>query len=404
MSLSAPSTTVAIQNETMTTKSLVNTTVLFSAVFIQNETTTAADDMNSTSIPTTMTTHVYENAAPVSLLFIFGVVGNAIALTVLCCSAKTHKWRPFYRYVCGLAISDGGGILASYPFALYRYISKFNYEFPTPLCAYLGFVFMFTLMSSAMIVCCMSFDRFFATFYPFLYNSPRREFRTNFTLGVVWFLAGIISSLHLYGLGSSKNIYPGSWCFLNFIELGPIDPKSTQNIIYSYIYATTGVIVVLMTIMINTAVIFFFVRNKVGGKRSRKRDLHVIVFLLVIVTVFTSCWAPLMVNILQHASGSITGEGTTELNLLRMGVTNSVVDPWIYILFRKEVILLVISGLERLTGRKYKIKQELSGLSGTGDSNKTSTAVYKTPATDTLDTPTSTTTTHVSDDGGVYRG
>lgn len=112
----------------------------------------------------------------------------------------------------------------------------------------------------------------------------------------------------------------------------------------------------------------------------------------------------LKVNILQHASGSITGEGTTELNLLRMGVTNSVVDPWIYILFRKEVILLVISGLERLTGRKYKIKQELSGLSGTGDSNKTSTAVYKTPATDTLDTPTSTTTTHVSDDGGVYRG
>lgn len=253
--------------------------------------------MNITTLLPRSTTVVYDNDVPVILLFILGVAGNMIALIVLCCSAKTHQWRPFHRFVCGLAISDGGGILASYPFAGYQYISHFKYKFSPPLSSYLGFVFMFTLMSSAMIVCCMSFDRFFATFYPFLYNSPRREFRTNVTLGVVWFLAGIISSLHLYGLGSSKCIYPGSWCFLNFIDLDPSsDPKSTQNIIYSYIYATTGMIVVLMTIVLNMAVIFFFVRNRVLGKRSRKRDLHVIVFLVVIVIVLSSFWTPLMVR------------------------------------------------------------------------------------------------------------
>lgn len=261
-----------------------------------NTTTNTTEAVNSTTLPTLTTTHIYENAAPVTLLFVFGVVGNCIALSVLCCSAKTHKWRPFYRFVCGLAISDGGGILASYPFAMYRYISKFQYDFPEPLCEYVGFVFMFTLMSSALIVCCMSFDRFFATFYPFLYNSPRKELRTNITLGSVWCLSGILSSLHLYGLGSSKNIYPGSWCFLNFIDLEPWKPKATQNIIYSFIYAITGVIVVLLTIIINTAVIFFFVRNNARGKKSHRHDLHVIVFLLVIVTVFTSCWAPLMVR------------------------------------------------------------------------------------------------------------
>ncbi|XP_062586185.1 prostaglandin E2 receptor EP4 subtype-like [Saccostrea cucullata] len=353
--------------------------------------TTFEFSKNITTMPTITTTHVYENAAPVTLLFIFGVVGNAIALTVLCCSAKTHKWRPFYRFVCGLAISDGGGILASYPFAEYRYISKFNYTFPKPLCDYLGFVFMFTLMSSAMIVCCMSFDRFFATFYPFLYNSPQKELRTNITLGVVWCLSGILCSLHLYGFGSSKNVYPGSWCFLNFIELKN-NPKARENIIYSYIYAITGVIVVFLTIIINMLVVFFFVRNRiVQRKRSRKRDLHVIVFLLTIVTVFTSCWAPLMVNILQHASGATDGEGKTELNLLRMGVTNSVVDPWIYILFRKEVLLLLLGGMERLVGKKFEIRHELSGMSGTADTSKTS-ASNRTPST------------KLSDDGGVYKG
>lgn len=78
---------------------------------------------------------------------------------------------------CGaLAISDGGGILASYSIAEYRYISKFNYEFSESLCIYLGFVFVFTLMSSAMIVCCMSFDRFFAISFSIHYSSPSKDF------------------------------------------------------------------------------------------------------------------------------------------------------------------------------------------------------------------------------------
>jgi hypothetical protein len=137
----------------------------------------------------------------------------------------------------------------------------------------------------------MSFDRFFATFYPFLYNSPRKELRTNITLGVVWCLAGILSSLHLYGLGSSSCYYPGSWCFLDFIDL-----DSTKNAIYSYIYAISGTIVVLMTIVLNVAVISFFIRNRVVGKKSRRRDLRVIVFLVVIVIVLSSLWLPLMVR------------------------------------------------------------------------------------------------------------
>ncbi|XP_062586226.1 prostaglandin E2 receptor EP4 subtype-like [Saccostrea cucullata] len=304
---------------------------------------------------------VHKNAAPVTLLFLFGVSGNAIALTALCCSAKTHKWRPFYRFVCGLAISDGGGILVSYPFALSRYISNFTYEFSPDLCAFLGFVFMFTLMSSAMIVCCMSFDRFFATFFPYLYNSTTKQRRTNIILGIVWILSGFLSSLHLFGLGSSKAMYPGSWCFLNFIHVRPDCPEERLNMIYSYIYATTGVIIVLLTISVNTLVVFFFVRNIFVRTTRSQRDLHVIVFLLVIVVVFTSCWAPLMVKILQHASGAVTGEGDTELNLLRMGVFNSVLDPWVYILFRKEFLLFVLRALETVTRRKFKLTKKLSG-------------------------------------------
>ncbi|XP_052689034.1 thromboxane A2 receptor-like [Crassostrea angulata] len=208
-----------------------------------------------------------------------------------------------------------------------------------------GFVFMFTLMSSAMIVCCMSLDRFYAIFFPILYNTPTKNRRVLVMLGVAWTLAGILSSLHLYGLGSSLNYYPGSWCFLDFIDM-----SVSSNVIYSYIYATTGAVVVILTVTVNFIVIVFFIRHKFkkSTKATKHKDLSVVLFLLTIVLVFTSCWAPLMVNIFQHASFAITGQGKTELNLLRMAVTNSVIDPWIYILFRKESLVMLLNLKNRL--------------------------------------------------------
>lgn len=125
---------------------------------------------------TDVTALSYLSAVPVTVLFVVGILGNVFALTFVCYDAKSHKWRPFYRFVCALAISDGGGILASYSIAEYRYISKFNYEFSESLCIYLGFVFVFTLMSSAIIVCCMSFDRFFAIRFSIHYSSPSKDF------------------------------------------------------------------------------------------------------------------------------------------------------------------------------------------------------------------------------------
>lgn len=290
-------TITGVQTEQMSnnvTAGILTTIAVSSDMNTTSDTDFSTSVVNFTTHNLITTTHVYENITPVTLLFVFGVVGNAIALCVLCVSSKTHKWRPFYRLVCGLAISDGGGILASYPFAEYRYISNFEYTFPKALCDYLGFVFMFTLMSSAMIVCCMSFDRFFAIFFPFLYNTPTKNRRAMIMLGFVWTLSGVISSLHLYGLGASKNYYPGSWCFLDFIDM-----SSTSKVIYSYIYATSGALVVILTVLINFLVIVFFIKNKFSKSvaKSNRNDLPVVLFLLMIVTVFTSCWAPLMVRI-----------------------------------------------------------------------------------------------------------
>ncbi|XP_062586183.1 prostaglandin E2 receptor EP4 subtype-like isoform X2 [Saccostrea cucullata] len=310
-----------------------------------NQTTT--ENPGSTEIPS------IQDSVPVILLFIFGVFGNLAALLTLCSRSKCHEWRPFYRFVCGLAVTDGGGILISIPISEYQYLSRFKDTLSTPVCDYLAFIYMFTLMSSAMIVCCMSADRFAATYFPILYNTPAKGRRANITLALLWITSAILCSLHVFGLGSAKIFYPGSWCFLNFI-----DTDITKNEVYAYIYAVVGVLVVIMTILLNFAVIAYFVFKRFRRQSPTRsyqgwREFHVIIFLLTIVTVLTSCWFPLMVNILEHASFALTETaGKTELLLTRLSITNSIVDPWLYLIFRRENYSVLVTCVRRLSGKE----------------------------------------------------
>lgn len=245
---------------------------------------------NSTSEP-----RMWESAIPPALQFAFGVIGNIIALVVLVMASKKHKWRPFYRLVGGLAITDGGGILLVYPTVMVRYATDFEYVFPKALCNYSSFVYTFTLISSAMIICAMSLDRFVAILYPFIYNSGRNGRRASIILGLIWITGGLVSSLQLMGLGSSFNYYPKSWCFINFVEMDTLDR------INSYIYSIFGLLILLVTFGVNATVIITVIRNMKSdirsSKRRQKNDIFIISFLLVIVIVFSSCWAPLMVRL-----------------------------------------------------------------------------------------------------------
>ncbi|XP_062578509.1 prostaglandin E2 receptor EP4 subtype-like isoform X1 [Saccostrea cucullata] len=293
--------------------------------------------MNTTAplIPNSTTERVWESAVPPGLQFFLGVVGNLISLAVLLMSRNRHKWKPFYKLVFGLALTDGGGILAVYPIVMMRYASDFTYDFPTPICDYSSFIFTFTPMSSALIVCAMSFDRFVAILYPFKYNVAGKERRTNITLISIWIFSSFVSSLHLMGLGSSQIYYPGSWCFLKFVG------KTTLDRVNSFIYSILGYVILITTITLNLFVIVTLCKNMRASKRGlnrkvKKSDVFNMILLMVIVVAFTVCWIPLISIIFAHAAMWVEGNGPRELLVLRFAVCNSVVDPWIYILLRKE--------------------------------------------------------------------
>ena len=244
------------------------------------------------------TTRIWESAWPPGLQFFFGVVGNLIALIVLCSSSKRHKWKPFYRLVGALALTDMCGVLFIYPTVMIRYASDFTFEFSKPLCNYSSFIHTYVLFASALIVCAMSFDRFLAIIFPYHYNTETKVRRVNIILISIWIFTLMISSLHL-GLGDSKLYYPGSWCFLNFVG------ATTGERVNLFIYSILGLLILLLTICLNVSVIISVCVNLKQNKLStssqrrgrKKNNMFIILFLLVIVAVFITCWLPLMVRI-----------------------------------------------------------------------------------------------------------
>ncbi|XP_062579518.1 prostaglandin E2 receptor EP4 subtype-like [Saccostrea cucullata] len=292
----------------------------------------------------TLQKKVSESIVPPVLQCSFGILGNLTAIVLLCVSSRRHKWKPFHRFVCGLAVTDLCGIAFVYPAVIVRYASGFTYDYPKELCEFVSFVFSFSFMSSALIVSGMSLDRFLAIVYPHLYrNSPKR--RTNAILFAIWLFTAIISSLNLMGLGSVKNFYPGSWCFINFASTGFLERLNT------YIYSVVGFIVMAGTAFLNIAVVVTVCRRPKVSKdtpKGKRNEIFVIIFLFSIVTLFSICWIPLMVRMLINASSSNPRNGPEELLAVRMTITNAIIDPWIYIILRKENLVKMSRLQERL--------------------------------------------------------
>ncbi|XP_062614548.1 prostaglandin E2 receptor EP4 subtype-like [Saccostrea cucullata] len=238
-----------------------------------------------------------ESIVPPILQGSFGIFGNLLALILLFCYSKSHKWGAFYKYVFALAITDLCGLLFHYPVAVTRYASNFEFDFPEKFCYFDVFLFSFSFLSSAMIVCAMSCDRLFAVRYPITYR--RGNHKTKRVLLAVWIFSAIIASFPLLGFGSAKMYYPGTWCFINFASQRCLDRINT------YVYSSLCLLILLITVIANTAVIYSIckydkqdciISNDFERRRRKNDETYIVTLMLSIVIVFSVCWIPLVVG------------------------------------------------------------------------------------------------------------
>lgn len=302
-----------------------------------------------------------------AIMFIFGVVGNVIAIVVLRISRKEQKETTFYTLVCGLAVTDLLGTLLASPVTIATYV-KGSWPGGEELCQYSGFVLLFFFLVQLSIVFAMSVERFLAINHAYLYNEYVNQRLAAAALLAIYVCSAVFCAMPSLGFGQVRNQLSGTWCFIDWHN-----SSSAAVQAFNLMYAGVNSVIVLSTVACNVLVCGalilmhkrFIRRTSLGTDQRRIAELRrrrsfgrlagaeiqMVILLIATSVVVLICSIPLVVMIFVNQLSSDEGpEARLKLDLLaiRMASINPILDPWIYILLRKTVVLKLMEKIKCL--------------------------------------------------------
>ncbi|KAJ6650719.1 hypothetical protein lerEdw1_004710 [Lerista edwardsae] len=188
-----------------------------------------------------------------AVMFIFGVVGNLIAIVVLCKSRKEQKETTFYTLVCGLAVTDLLGTCLVSPVTIATYL-KNQWPGGDELCEYSSFILLFFGLSGLSIICAMSIERYLAINHAYFYNHYVDKKLAALTLFAIYVSNVLFCALPSMGLGSTTQQYPQTWCFIDWRT------NDSTHAAYSYMYAGFSSFLIMVTVVSNILVCMALIR------------------------------------------------------------------------------------------------------------------------------------------------
>lgn len=241
-----------------------------------------------------------------SIMFAFGVFGNILALIVLKRSASGHKRKLFYRLVAGLTLTDLFGTSATSPVVISVYMNDFKWIGGDALCKYFAFMMVFACFGTMIIVCIMAVERLMSIRHPYFHHARLWKKHATFLLCFAWLMAALFASLPIIGFGKIVLQYPYTWCFIDYYTDNIVD------IAFNCLFAALAIVIISITVGCNVAVLFTLLKTKMRRLSRRKRgdsrqfagyskryaECQMAVLLIGITVVFSTCYLPLMVNIL----------------------------------------------------------------------------------------------------------
>ncbi|KAI1900281.1 hypothetical protein AGOR_G00048370 [Albula goreensis] len=170
------------------------------------------------------------------------------------------------------------------------------------------------------------------------------------------------------GLGQVKKQYPQTWCFIDWRS------NDTTHAAFSYMYAGFSSFLILSTIICNILVCGalirmhkrFMRRTSLGTDQRRIADLRrrrsfgrmagaeiqMVILLIATSAVILICSIPLVVQVfvnqLYRTPVEERIERNPDLKAIRIASVNPILDPWIYILLRKTVLLKLVEKIKCL--------------------------------------------------------
>ncbi|XP_042365372.1 prostaglandin E receptor 4 (subtype EP4) b [Plectropomus leopardus] len=298
-----------------------------------------------------------------AIMFIFGVVGNVIAIVVLRISRKEQKETTFYTLVCGLAVTDLLGTLLASPVTIATYM-KGAWPGGAPLCQYSGFILLFFFLVQLSIVFAMSVERYLAINHAYFYNEYVNQKLAALTLLAIYISNILFCALPILGLGQVKLQKPGTWCFIDWQN------NKTSVAAFNLMYAGVNSVIVLATVMCNVMVCGalilmhkrFIRRTSLGTDQRRIAELRrrrsfgrlagaeiqMVILLIATSAVVLICSIPLVWRIFANQLNINQSDKPFDLLAIRMASVNPILDPWIYILLRKTVVLKLMEKIKCL--------------------------------------------------------
>ncbi|XP_008290952.1 prostaglandin E2 receptor EP4 subtype-like [Stegastes partitus] len=320
-------------------------------------------DMNNSTTTTTTTDRFKPVTIPV-IMFIFGVVGNVIAIVVLRISRKEQKETTFYTLVCGLAVTDLLGTLLASPVTIATYM-KGSWPGGEPLCQYAGFILLFFFLAQLSIVFAMSVERYMAINHAYFYNEYVNQRLAALTLLAIYISNIVFCALPSLGLGEVKLQNSGTWCFIDWQNNDTT--VKTFNLMYAGVNSVIVLATVICNVMVCGALILmhkrFIRRTSLGTdhrriaefrrRRSFRRlagaEIQMVILLIATSAVVLICSIPLVLRIFvnqlyRNQNQKLHGD----LLAIRMASINPILDPWVYILLRKTVVLKLMEKIKCL--------------------------------------------------------
>nr|XP_033772143.1 prostaglandin E2 receptor EP3 subtype [Geotrypetes seraphini] len=297
-------------------------------------------------------------AFPLTMM-ITGVVGNALAILLVCRSygkKANERKRPFLLCIGSLALTDLSGQLLTSPIVVAVYLSGRQWSRVDPsgrLCAFFGLCMTLFGLCPLLIAGAMAIERMLAIRTPHWYSSHMKTRATKSVLLCVWVGVLAFATLPLAGAGQYALQWPGTWCFISAGE-----SHVAGNTFFATTFASVGLAALCVTFACNLITIKTLVARckakSAALKPSRQWEritAETMIQLMGIMCVLFACWGPLLVIMLKMISSHTSVEHckrssviqSTELQkecnyfltAVRLASLNQILDPWVYLLLRK---------------------------------------------------------------------
>ncbi|XP_028318124.1 prostaglandin E receptor 4 (subtype EP4) b isoform X2 [Gouania willdenowi] len=282
------------------------------------------------------------------IMFILGVVGNVIAIVVLRISRKEQKETTFYTLVCGLAVTDLLGTLLVSPVTIATYV-KGSWPGGPALCQYSGFILLFFFVVQLSIVFAMSVERYMAINHAYFYNEYVNQRLAALALVAIYVSNVVFCALPSLGLGHIKLQRKETWCFIDWHS------NHTTHKTFNLMYAGVNSVVVLATVICNVMVCGALIlmhkryirRTSLGTDQRRMSELRRRRSFRRLAGAEIQMLRIFMNALDQNQKDEPLGLNN-DLLAIRIAAVNPILDPWIYILLRKTVVLKLMEKIKCL--------------------------------------------------------